>query len=47
MDNYWYPIHPLSDESIHEIDHPLLDGKHLLAELDDTDCLKSDESNSC
>jgi len=24
-----------------------LDGKHLLAELDDTDRPKSDESNSC
>jgi len=40
-------LHPLLDESIHEIDCPLLDGKHLLAELDDTDRPKSDESNSC
>ena len=30
-----------------EIDHPILDGKHLHPKFDDTDHPDSDESNSC
>ena len=39
----WQNKHPKLDE----IDHPILDGKHLHPKLDDIDRPDLDESNSC